>query len=563
MVEHRRASLLFEVKAEPLDHLANGHAKLNGPERVNTPEDDDPIAEASESDEEELNPFEAFALTQLSQGAPDIVAEVNAHVISRADINQPEEDEEDPGARAHAANAKHHAQTGISVRASQATSSDVYGDDELDQLFRQTVLPGYGSNPSTPRRRGLNDSVTPSTRTAISGGSGSGGPYRRNLRLRDQAGLGELRSAPVRSTLYLGLTRSTILDGSSPSSPAGGPRTPTKQTPLSEKSTPNSLVRNVFARARPSPTSAFVSPSKRPVDVPARTVTLPAVKRTVSNWSPSPEEEEPVRQLRTTLAHRSRDRKDRKPPSDIKPKIEALTLPSAREAEPPPPGQTVLSLSSTEGSDNAREAGAGVLGFIPTQIDPPVNPLSGVTQRSGSDPRPDRKRVRLVGPGNDQETEGENGITLSGQSLTSAESAPTANSRSTMGSNLSRTTWQLRIPPPSARDITSSMEAFGVPSVIYQDPFYSNVSDVPSRAKMFGGRMFALKGNSMSDLQDFETSTPIKRKWLKTRRIEGISPFGWEFGFPAPLKRSVADFCRNLDDAAAERGQLRIPIRPR
>ena len=150
----------------------------------------------SSSDEEE-NPFEAFAMTQASQGL-GIKAEVNSHVIQRDVINEDDIDEEEVDRQRHLDDAKHLAEEGQKFRATQAAplgaeESDEYDDEEIDELFRRTVVGGSTSGSTTPRRRGVSVSTTPSSATSRSGGSIEYRRARRDQRLREQAGLGDLR----------------------------------------------------------------------------------------------------------------------------------------------------------------------------------------------------------------------------------------------------------------------------------------------------------------------------------------------------------------------------------
>lgn len=113
---------------------------------------------------------------------------------------QSEEDDEEADARRHAEDVQQRAETGRDFRATQAApegdESDQYDDEELDALFRRTVMGGLLSNPSTPRRRNGNGSmsVTPTSRgTPTTGGSLDARRYQREQRMREQAGWGDLR----------------------------------------------------------------------------------------------------------------------------------------------------------------------------------------------------------------------------------------------------------------------------------------------------------------------------------------------------------------------------------
>ncbi|PKS09344.1 hypothetical protein jhhlp_003958 [Lomentospora prolificans] len=62
--------------------------------------------------------------------------------------------------------------------------------------------------------------------------------------------------------------------------------------------------------------------------------------------------------------------------------------------------------------------------------------------------------------------------------------------------------------PPSAFQVCTSMKDFGLPDVVYQDAFYSNEKDVPTRPIEFAGREFRLEGNTVPFLPAFNPSGP-------------------------------------------------------
>ncbi|APA07252.1 hypothetical protein sscle_02g020220 [Sclerotinia sclerotiorum 1980 UF-70] len=61
-------------------------------------------------------------------------------------------------------------------------------------------------------------------------------------------------------------------------------------------------------------------------------------------------------------------------------------------------------------------------------------------------------------------------------------------------------------PPPSAQYISSTMSNFNIPTVLYQDAFYSNEEDVPERPREWAGREFKLGSTSLPFLPDFDPS---------------------------------------------------------
>ncbi|KAI0405599.1 DNA polymerase family B [Xylaria palmicola] len=58
--------------------------------------------------------------------------------------------------------------------------------------------------------------------------------------------------------------------------------------------------------------------------------------------------------------------------------------------------------------------------------------------------------------------------------------------------------------PPSAADVSSTLQLYNRPSVIYQGPYYGKDKDVPQRAREYAGREFRLEGNTVPFLPDFD-----------------------------------------------------------
>lgn len=65
-------------------------------------------------------------------------------------------------------------------------------------------------------------------------------------------------------------------------------------------------------------------------------------------------------------------------------------------------------------------------------------------------------------------------------------------------------TLAIAIPPPAKMFVLSSIHASNLPSVIYQDAFYSNELDVPERPREWAGREFKLESLTVPFLQDFD-----------------------------------------------------------
>lgn len=58
--------------------------------------------------------------------------------------------------------------------------------------------------------------------------------------------------------------------------------------------------------------------------------------------------------------------------------------------------------------------------------------------------------------------------------------------------------------PPSAAEVCSTMQSYGLPDVIYQDAFYSKEEDVPPRPREYAGKEFRLEGNTLPYLPHFD-----------------------------------------------------------
>ncbi|OIW30669.1 hypothetical protein CONLIGDRAFT_630624 [Coniochaeta ligniaria NRRL 30616] len=67
-----------------------------------------------------------------------------------------------------------------------------------------------------------------------------------------------------------------------------------------------------------------------------------------------------------------------------------------------------------------------------------------------------------------------------------------------------RTMYCLSVSPPSADEVLKSMQEYGLPDVIYQDPYYSDEKDVPPRTREYAGREFRLEGSTLPFLPDFD-----------------------------------------------------------
>ncbi|WRT67197.1 uncharacterized protein IL334_004163 [Kwoniella shivajii] len=594
---------LVNLKGE--DPIQNGHDSAIDGRTVEEESSD-------EEEEEEENPFELFAMTQASQQVPfdlDVNSRIIHRNVSENDADADDEnrenddypDEENDNAKRHAENVRHHVEEGQKFRATQMPkkqqidedgeedSDAMYDDDEIDELFRQTVAAGFGSNQSTPRKNRFNiGSVTPSSRASSASGN-SGGMYTRRIerqkRMMEQAGLGDLDTIFDRSSVSL----------SSPGNPWDiRPQTPSKpKTPISEKPTPTTLMRNLFAKARHPSVSPLNTPTKQKqmvtFDSP-NVVMLPPLRRTVgdisSSPSPSPSplpDDQQLSQMHNEVISKlgisQDDLEDAK--EELKEISAHLPEQDAVDAFFRPAQKTPTSLS-TRSTASSKTSGEGKgqdqfltptlkgtkRGFSPTykndeeELTPGATLVPSSAMRNLNEPSTvrARKRVRLATPpgvASQQPLIPSNPNLIptpqsTDTTTTSRSSQPSVPTTTSDQANYSSSAWQFNSPPPLPQDVINSMEENGVPSAVYQQPYYSNPVDVPSRSKMFAGRMFALKGDTVKDLDDFESSfmtSSSSTKWLKGRKHNHQWKFGWEYSHTPPTKRDVINWCDKEDIA--------------
>ena len=362
-----------------------------------------------------------------------------------------------------------------------------------------------------------------------------------------------------------------IMDRSSVSLSPSNPydtllQTPTKiKEPVSDKATPTSLVRNMFARNR-NGASPITTP-RRGLDATPNTVVLPQSKRSLGALSPSPEADE--REVTPTPSRPKRNRESYGRTGDIKPKLEDLDVTPKAELgaiEMPDPHQaTVVKSRSTVSSASAPRL-SGTNRDLPSPTLRNQSPTPGETsasqkltsQEDGGAPTTEKrakKRVRMaspesqLGPVHSQPSQHSQPIHSSVETLTSTQTATTDGTTSTLPSHFSRRSWQFRLQPPLSRDVVETVQ----PEIDYTQPHYSNPVDVPSRAKMFAGRMFSLKGTGVADLADFQINGgpgSVDKQWLKTLKTDSEhAKYGWEWVTPPPRAGEVIKWCVKDDQA--------------
>ncbi|KAK0555589.1 DNA polymerase zeta [Tilletia horrida] len=141
------------------------------------------------------------------------------------------------------------------------------------------------------------------------------------------------------------------------------------------------------------------------------------------------------------------------------------------------------------------------------------------------------------------------------------------------------------VPPPTRFEVINSWGFFGLPSVEYRDPLYSNPKDVPTVPKEYGGKLFRFQSVTLPYLREFrhdeaaeldltrEAVLEAKRKVAGPRNHgqdpdEAVSPstgrndqkvaevqrkkpvrvgVSWQYGHPPPSRDTVMKWCLRED----------------
>ncbi|KAE9370566.1 DNA polymeras-like protein zeta catalytic subunit [Stipitochalara longipes BDJ] len=111
--------------------------------------------------------------------------------------------------------------------------------------------------------------------------------------------------------------------------------------------------------------------------------------------------------------------------------------------------------------------------------------------------------------------------------------------------------------PPSGISVVSTMRDLDLPSMIYQDAFYSNELDVPERAREWAGREFKLESLTVPFLPDFDrTGTSeasrgekhgvlpdrVKEEKMYKVRRRNCGLLSWEIAEPPPTSAEVEEW---------------------
>lgn len=280
--------------------------------------------------------------------------------------------------------------------------------------------------------------------------------------------------------------------------------------------TPRSLARNHFSLPRPTMISPMKTPSK-PSRLRNTTVFLPASRRTISA-SPvaSSPEDAPLQTMVAAKASDNSGTTGDEPPSVDK--ALPCTQPEPTSLNPFLTAVKPTVIPETVWSPTLLDAplpGTAAPSFTPTQ-------LSTQVIEARRDDAPAENRVILAS-------------SVPPSPVPSEVAAMMPSSATSSDQELSSTAWVYAERAPRSSQLPS-LEDLGLPSMVYQPPFYSDRADVPARPKVFAGRQFHLKGKAVADLETFQHMVRLEEP--ASRRHLFDQPKPWEYS-PLPPRRSV------------------------
>ncbi|KAF6802480.1 DNA polymerase zeta catalytic subunit [Colletotrichum sojae] len=116
--------------------------------------------------------------------------------------------------------------------------------------------------------------------------------------------------------------------------------------------------------------------------------------------------------------------------------------------------------------------------------------------------------------------------------------------------------------PPTSKQITSTLKDLQIADVIYQDAYYSEEKDVPSRPREYAGREFRLESNSLPYLADFDPTgissentsmkpdpsvSKAKADMIYESQGSACSHRSWEIAQPPPTYKEVQEWWENRE----------------
>ncbi|OQE38287.1 hypothetical protein PENCOP_c008G04219 [Penicillium coprophilum] len=128
---------------------------------------------------------------------------------------------------------------------------------------------------------------------------------------------------------------------------------------------------------------------------------------------------------------------------------------------------------------------------------------------------------------------------------------------------------------PSSSEVSSTINEYGRPSVVYQQAFFSDETDVPERAREYGGREFRLESNTIHYLPDFDPKAKVpamfgeqmptahdrhRQEKVDQHLRERCTARVWEFAPVPPSRSEVIQWFKELEASQASNQQApKIP----
>ncbi|KAK0390713.1 hypothetical protein NLU13_0216 [Sarocladium strictum] len=208
-----------------------------------------------------------------------------------------------------------------------------------------------------------------------------------------------------------------------------------------------------------------------------------------------------------------------------------------------------------------------------------------LSQQSLNSPsQPDAKRLKHVSFDPSSFPKTPNGGILSSSPVIPDQSSLPPSSLLSSGSSVELTaapfpvrsrTWVVSTLPPTADSVLRTLGDHHLPDVLYQDAYYSNETDVPSRIREYAGREFRLEGNTVPFLPPFDPTASSPANYGQRpeapdkeaanleygRQGRQCSWRSWEIAQPPPSYQEVVQWMNQKEAAAVEQGRSAHDIR--
>ncbi|KAI5801709.1 hypothetical protein DFH27DRAFT_557681 [Peziza echinospora] len=99
---------------------------------------------------------------------------------------------------------------------------------------------------------------------------------------------------------------------------------------------------------------------------------------------------------------------------------------------------------------------------------------------------------------------------------------------------------------PSNEELLETLDELGITRAIYQDAYYSNEKDIPSKPREYAGREFKLGSNTVPYLPDFDPSgdgtSSLRVDWSKSNALPSFRR--WEIANPPPSREETENWLK-------------------